>query len=123
MDQNRMVTNGHDLVDALDTKGMPIGAAMWVHNTDVDTWKLWIVPRRQTDKREFYRKVAETISGERSRFSELDASDTEFMLPSHPAIKALNRFSRVSGRGSIHLRNNMLDGYYMTDGIILLMDL
>ena len=118
-----MVKSGHDLVEALDDKGMHIGAAVWVHNTDVDTWKLWVVPRSKTDKREFYRKVAEAIWSDKSKFADIDTSDTELVETSHPAIGALKNFARVSGNGSIHMANNMLNGYYMTDGIILLMDL
>ena len=117
-----MVNSGHDLVEALDGKGLPIGAAVWVHNTDVDTWKLWLVPRSKTDKREFYRKVAEAISNDRIRFLDIDTSDTELIEKGHPAIDALNGFAKVSGRRSIHMANNMLNGYYMTDGIVVLMD-
>ncbi len=118
-----MVKSGHDLVEALDGKGLPIGAAVWVHNTDVDTWKLWVVPRSKTDKREFYRKVAEAISNDKAKFADMDTSDTELVEKSHPAISALGNFTKVSGKTSIHMANNMLNGYYMTDGIIVLMDL
>ena len=118
-----MVKSGHDLVEALDHRGLPIGAAVWVHDSDADTWKLWVVPRSQTDKREFYKTVAEAIWNDKARFADIDTSDTELVEKSHPAISALNRFANVSGKNSIHMANNMLNGYYMTDGIIVLMDL
>lgn len=118
-----MVKSGHDLVEALDGEGLPIGAAVWMHNTDVDTWKLWVVPRSKTDKREFYRKVADIISSDKSKFVDIETSDTELVDPSHPVITSLNGFAKVSGKRSIHMSNNMLNGFYMTDGIILLMDL
>ncbi len=123
MDQNRMVRNGHDLVNALDGKGMHVGAAVWVHNTNVDTWKLWVVPRSKTEKREFNRQVAEAISNDKMRFADINASDTELVDRNHPAISALNSFAKVTGQSSMSMTNNMLNGYYMTDGIIVLMDL
>ena len=123
MDSNRMVTSGHDLVDAMDGKGVPVGAAMWVHNTDVDTWKLWVIPRKEIQKNEFYRKVAEAIAEDSEKFNGIDASDTELKLSSHPAVTALRKFEKVTGRNSIHLSNNMFNGFYMTDGILIFMDL
>ncbi len=123
MDHNRLVKSGHDLVDALDGKGVSVGAAMWVHNTDVNTWKLWLVPRRPTDKREFYRKVADVIADDKRKFADIDTSDTEIIPATHPAIRALSQFAKVSGRSSVQLSNNMLNGFYLTDGIVLLMDL
>jgi hypothetical protein len=44
MDQNTLVSSGHALVSELDKAGFRPRLAMWVHNTDTDTWKLWIVP-------------------------------------------------------------------------------
>ena len=89
----------------------------------VDTWKLWVVPRSKTDKRVFYRRVAETIWNEKTKWAGIDTSDTELIEQNHPATSALRSFSKVSGNGSIHIANNMLNGYHRTDGIIVLMDL
>ncbi|MDB5476434.1 MAG: hypothetical protein JWP49_1945 [Phenylobacterium sp.] len=40
---------------------------------------------------------------------------------SHPAIVALGRMFHVTGRSSIHLSNNLLNGFYLPDGIVLKM--
>jgi hypothetical protein len=69
VDSNLLVRAGHKLIDVLEAKGIRPRAAMWVHNTDVDTWKLWIVPPKGfKEERAFYRKVAEAASENRDVF-------------------------------------------------------
>ena len=48
---------------------------MWVHATDTDTWKLWIVPPTGlTDKQEFYRRISEVTSKNPAALGGIDAS-------------------------------------------------
>jgi hypothetical protein len=61
------VNSGHTLVRALDDAGLSPRLAMWVHSTDTDTWKLWVVPPEGVnDKQEFYRRIAEIITKHRA---------------------------------------------------------
>lgn len=116
--------SGHLLIEKLEAKGLKIGGAMWVHNTDIDTWRLWLVPtKKMKDERDFYRRVVETIRENQGEMRGLDASDTELVSPNHPAIKALSRLFKLTGKSSMHLSNNKLDDFYLTDGIVLQMDL
>jgi hypothetical protein len=120
MDQNILVNSGHALVTALDDSGIPPRLAMWVHNTETDTWKLWIVPDpSMKDKREFYRRVSEIISKNQAAFGGIDASDTEMLADNHPAIRGLSRFIRAQGLCSITFSGNVFNGFYLPDGIIL----
>ena len=121
MDQNLLVENGHNLIDALQNKGVNLKAAVWVHNTDTNSWRLWMVPNNLKDKREFYRKVAEAISAESDKLQGMDASDTEMVSETHPAITALRGLVHVEGRSSVQMSNNMLNGFYLPDSIILRM--
>jgi hypothetical protein len=124
MDQNVLVSSGHALIKALDDVGLRPRAAMWVHNTDTDTWKLWIVPRAGfTDKHEFYRRVSEIVSKNRAALGGIDASDTEMVLDSHPAMSGLGRFLKMPGLGSSNFPGNRFNGFYLSDGIILRSDL
>lgn len=123
MDQNTLVTTGHELIDLLESRGVKPLAAVWVHNSETDTWKLWLVPKKQfSDQREFYRHIAEIISENNAYFKGLDPSDTEMVSSDHPAIAALRSMFHVSQRSSISLSSTMLNGFYLPDGIILLMD-
>ena len=109
---------------ALDDAGLSPRAALWVHNADTDTWKLWLVPPQGvTDKREFYRRVSEIVSRHRNEFGGIDSNDTEMVLDSHPAMKGLGRFIKAPGLGSIQFSGNRFNGYYLPDGILLRVDL
>jgi len=122
MDQETLVKAGHNLIDLLEAEGFSPRAAMWVNNKDADTWRLWIVPpKRYKDKNEFYGLISKVVSKHRDELFGIDASDTEFVLDSHPAIKALGVMIRVEGRGSVFVSDNMVNGFYIPDGIILLM--
>lgn len=124
MDQNTLVSAGHALVKALDKANQPPRVAMWVHNTDTDTWKLWIVPPPGlTNKHEFYRLVSEIISKHRPELGGIDASDTEMVLDTHPAMRGLGRFIKQPGLGSTFFTGNRFNGFYLPDGIILRVDL
>jgi hypothetical protein len=124
MDQNTLVSGGHALVRELDNAGLHPRAAMWVHNTDTDTWKLWIVPPRGlTDKHEFYRRISVIVANNRAALGGIDTSDTEMILDTHPAMKGMEQFMRMPGLGSVHFSGNRVNGFYMPDGIILRADL
>lgn len=124
MDSNVLVSAGQRLLDELDRTDNAPRAAMWVSNPDTDIWRLWLVPPRPiTDKREFYRKVAEAVSTARDDLQGIDASDTEFVREDHPAMRALSRMFHIEGKSSVHLSSNMLNGFYLPDGIILRMAL
>ena len=124
MDQNVLVNSGHALLRALDNAGVPARIAMWVHHTDTDTWKLWIVPHQSIkSKPEFYRRISEIISKDRSMFGGIDASDTEMVADSHPAMQGLGRFMKVPGLSTVAFSGNKFNGFYLPDGIILRVDL
>jgi hypothetical protein len=120
MDQTLLVSSGHALVRAMDAAQLPPRFAMWVHNTDTDTWKLWLVPPvSMKDKQEFYRKISALIAKHRAELGGIDASDTEMVLDSHPAMLGMRSFIKAPGLGSIHFSGNRFDGFYLPDGIIL----
>lgn len=124
MDQNTLVSSGHALVKALDNAGIGPRLAMWVHKTDTDTWKLWLVPPIGLhDKHDFYRHISRAISENRADMGGLDTSDTEMVEDTHPAIRGLRGFMRMPGLGSSYFSGNRFNNYYLPDGIILRIDL
>jgi hypothetical protein len=124
MDQSTLVTSGQALVRALDDAGFAPRFAMWVHNTEIDAWKLWIVPpRRLTNKHEFYQRIARIISDNRAALGGLDVGDTEMILDSHPAAQGMRKFLKMPGLVSVRFSGNVFDGYYLPDGIVLRSDL
>lgn len=124
MDQNILVRSGHALVLALDNDNYSPRVAMWVHNTDTDTWKLWLVPPKGvTNKQEFYRIISSIASKNHVSLDGIDASDTEMILDTHPAIIGLSRVIKAPGLNSIIFRGNRFNNYYLPDGIILRVNL
>jgi hypothetical protein len=126
MDQAILVKSGQALVGKLDQTDVRPRAALWVNNTDTGSWKLWVVPDKRFSAREqheFYRKVAEVVTGDRDRMLGLEPSDVEMVAESHPAIKGLASAFHVTGLSSVHMSSNTFNGFYLPDGIILRMEL
>lgn len=118
------MSSGHALVRALDDAGIPPRVAMWVHSSDTNTWKLWIVPDASiSDKREFYRRVSEIVSRQRDELGGIDASDTEMVPATHPAMRGLGRFIKAPELSNISFSGNIFNGFYLPDGIILRVNL
>jgi hypothetical protein len=123
MDQSTLVSAGQALVKELDSQGFRPRVAMWVHNTDSDTWKLWMVPPvGLTDKHEFYRRISTVVSKNRAALSGIDASDTEMISDTHPAVKGLRGFVRAAGLVSVQFAGNRFNGFYLPNSIILRFD-
>ena len=124
MDQAVLVSQAQALVRRLDETKVQPRAVMWVHQEDTDTWRLWIVPSSSvTDKREFYRIVAATISAHADEMAGLDVGSTEYVADDHPGMKGMGRFLRMPGVGSVRFSGNRFDDFYMPDGIVIRMDI
>lgn len=120
MDQSALVASGQALIRALDDAGLSPRLAVWVHNSETDSWKLWIVPPKQmTDKREFYKKVAEIIAKDRVSIGGIDVSDTQMVQDTHPAVQGIGRFIHFPGVGSVTFAGNRFNNFYLPDSIIL----
>jgi hypothetical protein len=126
MDQKLLVGPDIDaskrLVSLMDNEGLAPRAALWVYNEDTESWRLWIVPSSNVgEKVEFYRRLAVIVAENRDVLGGLDTSSTEFVKDSHPAIAGLRGVIRVAGLSEVRFSNNMLNGFYLPDAIILRM--
>jgi hypothetical protein len=122
MDKNALVSEGTKLVQWLDKSKLKPRAAVWVHNSETETWTLWIVPALKIeDTGEFYLELSKIISAHRDEFPSLDISSIELKKDSHPAVTGLKAMFRMDGLGSAHLSNNKLNGFFLPDGIVLRM--
>jgi hypothetical protein len=122
VDTNALVAEGSKLVSLLDNSKLKPRAAMWVYNSETDTWKLWIVPALAvSDKREFYLELSNVISAHRKEIPSLDISSIEFKEGNHPAVKGLGAAFSVNGLSSVHLSNTSFNGFSLPNGIILRM--
>jgi hypothetical protein len=123
MDKELLVAAGHEIVRALDKRSVKPKAALWVHSSDVDSWKLWLVPTGKTpDKMAFYREVADTIAKNRDKMHGIDISAVEMVPEDSPVIQGMKFVLRMPGLGSAFMSNNTFNGAYIPDGIVLRMD-
>jgi hypothetical protein len=101
-------------------------AALWVHATDADTWKLWILPKSATiDKRDFYRRLSGIVSKHRDELGGIDAADVDLINDNNPVIRAMRdaRAFRVTEQSSVNIKSSTFQGYYLAEAIILQMTL
>lgn len=123
MDKTVLVSQAQALTEILDKTSIMPKAVMWVHFNDTDMWKLWIVPSQPMQKPEFYRVMAEAISGNRDQLHGIDIGSTEMIPENHPAMAGMNGMIRVEGISDVEFRGNRFNGYYLPDGLIIRMTL
>lgn len=121
MDQAALVNDGLKLVRWLDDTEIKPRAAMWVYNSETDTWRLWIVPGKKVENMEFYLTLSKIISEHRDEIPSFDVSLAELKSDTHPAVSGVAKLVHMPGLGSAHLSNNMFNGFYLPDGIVLRM--
>lgn len=122
MDTDILVKEGQKLIRYLDDGKLKPRGAMWVYGSEADNWKLWIVPAPEvTDKREFYRLVAETITKNRQELPSLDVGLVQFESADNPLVQGLGRFLHMEGIGAATLSNNRFNGFSLPDGVVLRM--
>jgi hypothetical protein len=121
MDQSVLVNEGKLLVGWLDATKIKPKAAVWVYNSEAESWKLWIVPSNDISKTDFYLALSQIISEHRAELPGFDISEVEFKSAGHPAIKGLGAMIRMEGIGSAHMSSNRLNGFLLPDGIVLRM--
>jgi hypothetical protein len=120
MDRELLVVSGQKLVRLLDKTELAPIFAMWVANSERESWKLWIVPPAgQQDKKLFYGTVSRLISGNIADLNGLEISDVELMDSKNPAVSAISSAIHVPDLGASRFGNNYFNGFYMPDGIIL----
>jgi hypothetical protein len=107
----------------LDEANLAPRAALWAHTSEADAWRLWIVPPVSIrDKREFYLRLADVFAEHGGELAGLDLGEVQFTSADHPVIQGLSRIFRISGVSDIRFSNNVLDGFFLPDSVIVRMD-
>jgi hypothetical protein len=125
MDQGPLVemriTEGKRLVDCLVEEGVPVTAACWLRDTEVEQWYLYLVTPLVTKKgatMNAYRRVNAVIR----RLPEpllLDPFEIKVVAPDSPVGKAVQEFHGRSPRPSpIHYREGRFGDVYIDGAYI-----
>ena len=116
------VRGAQSLVRFMDESGLRPRAALWTYTSDTDSWKLWIVPPiGLTDKREFYLRLADIFAAHAEQLTGLGAGEVQFVDAEHPVIRGLGKIFQAEGPGEIRFTNNLLNGYFLPDAVIIRM--
>jgi hypothetical protein len=116
------VTAAQRLVALLDSEGLAPRAALWVYEANRESWRLWIVPPKgMVDKRAFYLQLAKLFAARSEELPGLDLGEVQFMTDDHPAIVGLGRVVKITGVSDARLSNNVVDGYFIPEAIVIRM--
>lgn len=117
------VSEAQRLVALLDEAGMPPRAALWAYASDREAWRLWIVPPADlNDKHEFYLRLAKVFAAHSRELAGLDLGEVQFVAEDHPAIRGLARSFRLDGISNVRFSDNVLNGYFLPDAMIIRMN-
>jgi hypothetical protein len=120
VDHELLVKQAQELTDHLDQTKVAPKAVMLVISQETGNWRLWIVPADEAvNKQEFYRIVAEMISG--NDIPDIDVGSVELATSDNPAMKGMGRMLRMEGIGSAQMSNNTYNGVLLPDGIVIRM--
>lgn len=124
MDKTALVEQSKRLVVLLDEAGFPPRGAVVIYDRERDNWRLWIVPAKTlVDKHEFYRQVSTLLVEHEAEFPTLDVGNVDLRFPEHSAIVGLSRFIRAAGINHMELSDNVFNGFYLPDCIVIRMAL
>lgn len=116
------VERSRAFVNFLESHGLPLTAALWIFQSDADRWRLVVCPREQRENvSSFYRDFAKLINAAGSPISLLPLDMVDIVAEDSPLVRQLGSVIRVAGTEteSIRLTNNVINGVFLDDAIIL----
>lgn len=122
MDISLLVSDAQALTTALDRTKVHPRAVMVVVAPETGNVRVWIVPREDAiNKHEFYRIVAECISG--NDLASLDVGMVQLTRSSNSAIRGLASLMSIQGINDIQMSANSYDGVMLPEGIVIRLDI
>lgn len=113
---------GLTLIRALDEAGYGTVAALWLYNSDTETWRMTIAydgPR--ADLQSKYLQAAEISADWRGKHPDqpiLDLSKVRITSADDKLISALRPVVRLEGVGEVRFSQNVVDGIFVEDALL-----
>lgn len=108
------------LVDFLEAHGFPLQAALWVYQSDAERWRFKVCPREhRQDLSTFYKDFAKAINAAGSPRILLGLDRIDIIQDTSPLVERLGKVVRVDNGGSMRLTNNVVNGVFLEDALIL----
>ncbi|AVO43658.1 hypothetical protein [Phreatobacter cathodiphilus] len=107
----------------LESQGLAIRSALFVLAAEDANWRLWLeFARPFDDKREAYRRIAAIVAAHQQEIGGIDTSDIDLIASDNKALEALGRIVKLGAGGQVQLSNNMFNGVFLPEAIILKMN-
>jgi hypothetical protein len=108
------------LVEFLEAHGFPLKAALWVYQADADRWRFIVCPtEKRQDLSTFYRGFAKAINAAGSPRALLALDRVDIVQDTSPLVDRLGKVFKVDKGGSVRLTNNVINGVFLEDALIL----
>jgi hypothetical protein len=124
LDKAALVTNdfalGQELVRALDTSGLPLTVAMWLHSSDYEDWRFVLASRRldaAATGSKAYGMVHDALA---AAGISVEQTPTLMILEmSDPFIRELRRmFAKTSNVEGMRLGGQMIGDQFVNDAVV-----
>lgn len=113
---------GLGLIRALDADNFKVSAALWLYNSDLDSWRMIIAyqgPKKDLEKK--YLEAATIAANWRSAHPDqpiLDLSKVKITSADDKLIVGLRPAIRIDGLAEVRFSHNTVNGIYVEDALI-----
>lgn len=116
-----MIDAGAALTQSLDHLGLPVQAAFWLFDAEINEWRLVIASSDAATKgpRAVYRSIREAIDQLGASVNAVPFSAIRVVEPGSELVRLLGSAVRTgSGIGRIRFQKNVINGHFIDDALI-----
>jgi hypothetical protein len=108
------------LVSFLEERGFALKAALWVYYSDAERWRFVVCPTEQRENvTTFYRDFAKAITAAGAPPDLLRLDRVDIVKDSSPLVGQLGKVLRIEGGSTVRFTNNVINGVFLEDALIL----
>jgi hypothetical protein len=116
-----MIESGAQLIAKLDTMGLPIEAALWLFDTEINEWRLMIASpeRAKSGSLDIYKKIQEARQALGDKAAALPMLLITLVDPNQELIRSFRKGMPTGGGVSrIRFSKNVIGGHVVDDALI-----
>jgi len=116
-----MIEAGAELTQSLDDLGLPVQAAFWLFDPEINEWRLVIASSEAAARgpRAVYGRIQEALDQLGAQASAAPFSAIRVVEPGAELVRLLGTAVRTgSGIGRIRFQKNVINGHFIDDALI-----
>jgi hypothetical protein len=116
-----MIEAGAQLIAQLDTMGLPMEAALWLFDTEINEWRLLIASseRAKSGSLDIYKKIQEARRGLGDKAAALPMLLITLVDPNQELIRSFRKgMPTGAGVSRIRFSKNVIGGHVVDDALI-----